>query len=62
VASAAGAAIAALFDHVDLDSHLNLNPDPTEGLLLLDGVVLPRDVPGHGAEVRAEVLREHGLA
>lgn len=61
VAIAAGAAIAALFDHVDLDSHLNLNPDPTEGLLLHNGVVLPRDVPGHGAGVRAEVLREHGL-
>lgn len=49
VAIAAGTAIGALFDHIDLDSHLNLKPDPATGLGLADGVVLPPDVPGHGA-------------
>jgi L-Ala-D/L-Glu epimerase len=49
VAIGAGTAIGALFDHIDLDSHLNLNPDPATGLELVDGVVLPPDVPGHGA-------------
>jgi L-alanine-DL-glutamate epimerase-like enolase superfamily enzyme len=52
VGIAAGAAIGALFDHIDLDSNLNLNPDPAEGLDLVDGVVTPRDVPGHGAELK----------
>jgi muconate cycloisomerase len=48
VAIAAGASIGALMDHIDLDSHLNLNPDPASGVDLVDGVVTPRDVPGHG--------------
>jgi muconate cycloisomerase len=49
VAIAAGAAIGALFDHIDLDSHLNLNPDPAEGAPIIEGVITPRDQPGHGA-------------
>lgn len=49
VAIAAGAAIGSLFDYIDLDSQLNLNPDPASGLELVDGCVVPRDVPGHGA-------------
>lgn len=51
VAIAAGAALGSLFDHIDLDSHLNLNPDPAGGLPTIDGVVTPRAVPGHGAEL-----------
>ena len=31
VSIAAGASIGALFDHIDLDSHLNLDPDPATG-------------------------------
>ena len=46
----AGAAIGALFDHIDLDSHLNLAPDPCTGAELRDGVLMPPDKPGHGAE------------
>ena len=41
---------AALFDHIDLDSHLNLLPDPATGLELSDGIV--NVIPGafgHGA-------------
>lgn len=52
VAIGAGAHLGALFDHIDLDSHLNLNPDPAEGLEFIDGVVLPRDVPGLGVRLK----------
>lgn len=51
VAIAAGVAIGSLFDHIDLDSHLNLNPDPAKGLELRNGVVVPSRSPGHGAEL-----------
>jgi L-Ala-D/L-Glu epimerase len=53
VAIAAGAAMSALFDHIDLDSHLNLNPDPASGATMQDGIVLPLDLPGHGASLNA---------
>jgi muconate cycloisomerase len=53
VAIAAGAAIGALFDHIDLDSHLNLNPDPASGAPIVDGVVVAQNVPGHGAYLNA---------
>lgn len=49
VAIAAGASIGALFDSIDLDSHLNLDPDPASGAPIRDGAVLPEDRPGHGA-------------
>lgn len=52
IAIAAGAALGALLDHIDLDSHFNLNPDPAEGLEMIDGVVTPRDLPGHGAYLK----------
>lgn len=45
----AAAAISSLMDHVDLDSHLNLAPDPCDGAELIDGVIMPNDRPGHGA-------------
>ncbi|MCW5940494.1 MAG: dipeptide epimerase [Fimbriimonadaceae bacterium] len=51
VAISAGASIGALFDQIDLDSHLNLSPDPAEGTRWVDGVVLPSGKPGHGAEL-----------
>lgn len=49
VGIAMSAAIASLFDHIDLDSHMNLDPDPGTGLKLVSGVVMPSDRPGHGA-------------
>lgn len=52
VAISAGAAIGALFDHIDLDSQLNLNPDPAFGAEMVEGVVMPPDAPGHGAGLR----------
>lgn len=51
IAIAAGAAIGALFDHIDLDSHLNLEPDPAEGAPIVDGVIVPAERPGHGAKL-----------
>jgi muconate cycloisomerase len=51
VAIAAGVSLGALFDHIDLDSHLNLMPDPALGLELGDGVVRIPEVPGHGARL-----------
>jgi len=52
VSIAAGASIGALFDHIDLDSHLNLDPDPATGAPLKDGVTMPEDRPGHGGALR----------
>jgi L-alanine-DL-glutamate epimerase-like enolase superfamily enzyme len=54
VAISAGASIGALFDHIDLDSHLNLNPDPAAGAAWQDGIVVPSGRPGHGASLRGE--------
>ncbi len=51
VSIAAGASIGALFDYIDLDSHLNLAPDPARGVAMANGVVLPNDVPGHGGYI-----------
>ena len=51
ISISAGAALGALFDHIDLDSHLNLAPDPATGAILKDGVLVPLDVPGHGGRL-----------
>jgi L-Ala-D/L-Glu epimerase / N-acetyl-D-glutamate racemase len=45
---AAGAHIASLCDHVDLDGNLLLAGDPWPGVELVDGVQLPSDRPGLG--------------
>ncbi len=52
IAIAAGASLSALFDYIDLDSHLNLDPDPAEGAPFVDGVTLPADRPGHGGQLK----------
>ncbi|NOY79657.1 MAG: dipeptide epimerase [Kiritimatiellaeota bacterium] len=50
VAISAGASLGALFDYIDLDSHLNLEYDPARpGPILEHGVVKPNGLPGHGA-------------
>lgn len=54
VAIAAGAAVSGVLDHIDLDSHMNQNPDPADGLEFINGVVTPRDVPGHGAYLKSD--------
>jgi L-alanine-DL-glutamate epimerase-like enolase superfamily enzyme len=45
---AAGAHIASLMDHVDLDGNLLLAHDPWPGVAFADGVQLPADRPGLG--------------
>jgi L-alanine-DL-glutamate epimerase-like enolase superfamily enzyme len=45
---AASVAISSYADHLDLDSHLNLLPDPYMGLMWTEGRVLPSDEPGLG--------------
>jgi L-alanine-DL-glutamate epimerase-like enolase superfamily enzyme len=47
---AAGASIASLCDHVDLDGNLLLREDPWPGVQLLDGVQLPSESPGLGVQ------------
>jgi L-alanine-DL-glutamate epimerase-like enolase superfamily enzyme len=46
----AGASIASLFDHVDLDGNLLIAHDPWPGPQLVDGVQLPPELPGLGVE------------
>ena len=50
---AAGAHIASLCDHIDLDGNLLLAHDPWPGVEFTDGVQLPSNEPGLG--VREEV-------
>jgi L-Ala-D/L-Glu epimerase / N-acetyl-D-glutamate racemase len=45
---AAGAAIASLCDHVDLDGNILIADDPWPGVELVDGVQLPSEAPGLG--------------
>ena len=52
ISISAGAALTGMLDHVDLDSHLNLSPDPCEGVALVDGIITPSDVPGHGGRLK----------
>jgi L-alanine-DL-glutamate epimerase-like enolase superfamily enzyme len=48
LAVAAGAQIASLFDHVDLDGNLLLRHDRWPGVELVDGIQLPSESPGLG--------------
>src|SRR5207247_5171215 len=50
---AAGAHVASLMDHVDLNGNLLLAHDPLPGVDFIDGVQVPADEPGLG--VREEV-------
>ncbi len=45
---AAGAHIASLFDHVDLDGNILIAHDPWPGVELVDGVQVPAELPGLG--------------
>ena len=45
---AAGAHIASLFDHVDLDGNILIAHDPWPGVRFTDGVQVPSDEPGLG--------------
>ncbi|MEK9603629.1 MAG: dipeptide epimerase [Flavobacteriaceae bacterium] len=54
VSIAAGAALSGGIDHIDLDSHYNLAPDPASGVQMLAGVTVPDFVPGHGGILKPE--------
>lgn len=52
ISIAAAAALSGVLDHIDLDSHYNLAPDPAEGAPLINGITLPSDRAGHGAKLK----------
>ena len=54
VSISAGASITGIIDYVDLDSHYNLNPDPSEGTSMIGGVTMINSLPGHGAKLKTE--------
>jgi len=54
VSIAAAASLTGGIDHIDLDSHYNLDPDPSSGAPIVDGITLPANIPGHGAELKKE--------
>ena len=56
VSISAGASITGIIDYVDLDSHYNLNPDPSEGTLMIDGVTMIKSLPGHGAKLKQKIM------
>jgi L-Ala-D/L-Glu epimerase len=56
VGIAQSAALSGWCDYVDLDTHFNHNPEPGAGTEFIDGVVTPRDVPGHGGYIQEEFL------
>lgn len=49
ISISAAASISGHIDHIDLDSHYNLKPDPASGAKMVNGVTMPRISPGHGA-------------
>ncbi len=51
----AAASLTGLLDHVDLDSQLNLDPDPFSGAQLINGIIMPNNKPGHGAILKEEI-------
>ena len=59
LAIAAGAQVASLCDHVDLDGNLLLREDPWPGVELVGGVQLPSESPGLGVR---EFSRSWGAA
>lgn len=51
IAIAAAAALSGVLDHIDLDAHYNLAPDPATGAPLINGITMPNELPGHGASL-----------
>jgi len=54
VSISAGASISGIIDYVDLDSHYNLDPDPSEGAKMIDGITMNNNKPGHGSKLKSE--------
>ncbi|MGB0376032.1 MAG: dipeptide epimerase [Flavobacteriaceae bacterium] len=56
IAISAAAHLSGDIDHIDLDSHYNLNPDPAQGLFWDAGVTQVSDRPGLGTQLN---LKDH---
>ena len=54
VSISAGASITGIIDYVDLDSHYNLDPDPSEGSSMVNGITMINSLPGHGANLKTQ--------
>jgi len=54
VSISAGASITGIIDYVDLDSHYNLDPDPSEGTSMVNGITMISSLPGHGAKLKTQ--------
>ena len=54
VSISAGASITGIIDYVDLDSHYNLDPDPSEGPSMVNGITMINSLPGHGAKPKTQ--------
>ena len=58
VSISAAASISGVLDYVDLDSHYNLDPDPSEGTKMVNGITMINSKPGHGANLKKEYYVE----
>ncbi|MBL6655450.1 MAG: dipeptide epimerase [Flavobacteriaceae bacterium] len=54
ISISAGASISGIIDYIDLDSHYNLDPDPSEGATMIDGITMNHNRPGHGSKLKTE--------
>lgn len=54
IAIAASAALSGVLDHVDLDAHYNLKPDPATGAPMVNGITMPTENIGHGGVLKPE--------
>ena len=54
VSISAGASITGIIDFVDLDSHYNLDPDPSEGSIMVNGITMTSSKLGHGAKLKTD--------
>ena len=54
ISISAGASISGIIDYVDLDSHYNLDPDPSIGATMIDGITMTDNKPGHGAKLKTK--------
>ena len=54
ISISAGASISGQIDHIDLDSHYNLKPDPASGASMINGITMPTISHGHGAFLKEE--------
>ena len=52
ISISAAASISGQIDHIDLDSHYNLKPDPSWGASMIKGITMPSNNFGHGAHLK----------